>query len=80
LLLSHIVLIRCKSLEDGQSVALSADEADQVSRTLDAARNELVAAYHGIEATHRPYAQAFMDLTSLRDLKAQVMQRLQAQN
>lgn len=79
-LLSHIILIRCRPLVDSGSLALTQQDADQVSTELDNARRELDAAYPGVEAAQRPYADVFTDLSSLKDLKAQVMQALKAQN
>ncbi|ACB36421.1 conserved hypothetical protein [Leptothrix cholodnii SP-6] len=77
-LMAHVILIRCKSLTDGETLALTTNEQLTVSSTLDTARNALVQAYSEIETTQRPFAEAFADLSTLCALKALVMQALHA--
>lgn len=77
-LITHVILIHCKSLTDGETLALTAAEQLLLSAALDTARSALVKAYSQIETTQRPYAEAFSDLSTLGALRAPVMHSLQA--
>lgn len=72
-LLVHIILINCRTLCDGESLALSDDEKSVLSDVLDRTRSVLIAAYPDIEIAKRPSSEVFVDLTSVNELKAKVM-------
>ena len=77
-LLIHVMLVRCKALCDGESLSLDNTELASLSVLLDKARAALIQAYTQIEIAQRSPSEVFVDLTTLKALKAQVMQTLQA--
>lgn len=77
-LMIHAVLIHCKALSDGETLAVTAAEQLLLSDALDIARNALIQAFPQIETTQRPYVEVFSDISTLGALIAPVMRSLQA--
>ena len=77
-LLTHVMLIHCRALCDGESLSLHNTELTTLSVGLDKARAALVEAYPQIEIAQRSPSEVFVDMTTMDALKAQVLQALQA--
>ena len=76
-LVTHVVLIRLKALQDGETLALTQPESLQISQEIDVVRAALSKVYEAGKVAESTTAEAFTDMTTLNFLKAAVMQDLQ---
>mgnify|MGYP001473447871 CR=1 FL=1 len=77
-LLTHVLLVHCRALCDGESLSLGNTEIAALSYALDKARGALVQVYPQIETAQRSPSEVFVDMTTLNALKAPLMQALKA--
>ena len=77
-LMTHIVMLICKSVTDGATLALEHQEVQLLSATLDKARSTLQALLEVMPDTkERSAVEIFSDMSTLTELKGGVMQALQ---
>lgn len=77
-LVTHVALIRVSALHDGLSLALTADEAQSISRELDVVRAAVEKAYVAERIPDAPANASFNDIDCLRRMKAAAMRELAA--